>query len=72
MTDDARLSRLLFEAREQLDMWGDIVQKRVDALPEPGRVTRNYPHDLRDQIDEYRAERGWNPHGYGGEDTPPR
>lgn len=22
---------------------------------------------LRDEIDEYRAERGWSPHGFGGE-----
>jgi hypothetical protein len=55
-----RLSKLLFEAREMIDMFGEVVEERTgNPAPECRRV--------RDEIDAYRAERGWSPHGFGGE-----
>lgn len=60
-TPAARLSRMLFEARELADMYGDILKAR--GLPSsPG-----WPHRLRDEIDAYRSEQGWSPDGFGGE-----
>jgi hypothetical protein len=56
----ARLSRLLWEARELIDMLHDIVSARTgkdDA----------WSVRVRDEIDAYRAEKGWNPDGFGGE-----
>lgn len=61
----ARLSKLLFEAREGLEMWADSVEARLGGTP-------HYARDLVRQIDAYRAERGWNPHGFGGESSPSR
>lgn len=60
MNDAAELSRLLFEAREQIDMWADVVEARTSK-------PANYTRDLVKRIDLYRAERGWSPHGFGGE-----
>lgn len=62
MTTDAELSRLLYEAREQIDMWGDVVFARTGQTPE-------YVNGVRDRIDAYRAERGWPHNGFGGEDS---
>ena len=56
----AELSKLLFEVREQIDMWADVVAARTGARPV-------YIDDLRDRIDAYRAARGWSPNGFGGE-----
>lgn len=56
----AQLSKLLFEAREAVDMYADIVAARTG-----GRSL--YLDQLRDRIDDYRAECGWNPNGFGGE-----
>ena len=58
--DAAELSRLLFEAREQIDMWADVVEARVGK-------PANYTRSLVERIDLYRAARGWNPDGFGGE-----
>lgn len=63
MITDAELSRLLFEARELIDMWGDIVGGCE------GEESAEYVWRVRDRIDAYRAERGWSPHGFGGEDS---
>jgi hypothetical protein len=38
---DAELSKLLFEAREQISMWADVVEKRARRSP--------YLDSLRDQ-----------------------
>lgn len=54
------LSKLLFEARESLDMYADVVEARS------GRKTP-YLLELVARIDAYRAERGWSPNGFGGE-----
>jgi hypothetical protein len=59
--DEAQLlSKLLFEAREQIDMWGDVVAIRTG-------VQDNYTRGLRDRIDAYRADKGWSAGGFGGE-----
>lgn len=57
---DAELSRLLFMAREHLSMWLDVVEKRT------GKIDRTVVETIAG-LDQYRAERGWNPHGFGGE-----
>jgi hypothetical protein len=60
MTEAARLSKLLFEARELIDMHGSMVAART-GVPDP------WSWRVRDEIDAYRTERGWNPDGFGGE-----
>jgi hypothetical protein len=60
MDEDARLSRLLFVAREEIEMWADYVRAKTGQDPESTRR-------VLAEIDAYRAERGWNPHGFGGE-----
>jgi hypothetical protein len=59
-TEAARLSKMLFSARESLEMWADVVERRS------GR-SDDFTRGLVREIDEYRAERGWSPHGFGGE-----
>jgi hypothetical protein len=54
------LSKLLFEARELIDMYGDTLAHGI------GRED-TYVREVRDKIDAYRAGRGWSPHGFGGE-----
>jgi hypothetical protein len=51
----------LFEAREQIDMWADVIEARMNA---PAWGARQ----LVAEIDQYRTEQGWSPHGFGGED----
>jgi hypothetical protein len=58
--DAARLSKLLWDARESIEMWADTVEVRTG---QPDRFNR----DLVARIDAYRAERGWSPDGFGGE-----
>lgn len=60
MTDDARLSKLLFEARELIDMYADMVRAQTAS-------GYGWPERVRDEIDAYRAEHGWSPNGFGGE-----
>lgn len=54
------LSRVLFEAREQLDMWADVVESRTGERDHS--LTR-----LIKEIDTYRRNRGWLEGGYGNE-----
>ena len=56
----ARLSALLWEARESLEMWADVVEECAGH-------TDKYARGLIQRIDEYRQEQGWSAHGYGGE-----
>lgn len=56
----ARLSRLLFEARERIDMHIATVEQATGQTDTWGRR-------LCDEIDAYRAEQGWSQHGFGGE-----
>jgi hypothetical protein len=60
MSEAARLSKMLFTARESVEMLADIVERR---MVQPDKHNRR----LVAEIDAYRAERGWNPHGFGGE-----
>lgn len=55
----AELSRLLWDAREMLDMAADQLERGVGPY-----------RDLVIQIDAYRARQGWSPNGFGGEPTP--
>ena len=58
--DAKELSKLLFEARESLTMWADVVESQ-SGVPD------TYTRGLVDQIDVYRSRFGWNPDGYGHE-----
>ncbi len=60
ISEAAQLSRLLYEAREEIDMWRVVVENRTGERA--GRC-----RDLIERIDRYRREQGWNPDGYGGE-----
>jgi hypothetical protein len=57
----ARLSKLLFEARELIDMWHTVVRSQS------GRED-DWSRRVRDEIDAYRTERGWSPDGFGREE----
>lgn len=57
--EPAELSRLLWDAREGLEMYAD----HLDARGVPSRG----PRQTVAEIDAYRARQGWNPHGFGGE-----
>lgn len=52
----------MFEAREIVDMYKDVVHGRGGSDSE-----NNYLAKVRDEIDAYRAERGWSEHGFGNE-----
>lgn len=56
----AALSRMLFEARELVDMYADTIEGESGK---PMTQARR----LVGEIDSYRAGRGWNAHGFGGE-----
>lgn len=58
---NAQLSRMLFSARESIEMFADLVEAQT------GR-TDEYNRRLVAEIDEYRYMRGWSLHGFGGED----
>lgn len=58
--DDVILSRLLFEARESVEMLADIVEGQ-EGKP------ATHQRDLVARIDDYRFESGWSPDGFGGE-----
>lgn len=54
-----RLSKLLWDARESVEMWADVVEMRHGEAPHVRGLVR--------RIDEFRAECGWSPHGFGQE-----
>lgn len=58
--ENRRLSALLFRARESIEMWADVVEARTGQAD-------NYNRQFVRAIDDYRAEHGWSPHGFGGE-----
>lgn len=58
---DAELSKLLYLAREAVDMWADFLESRVGHAPQMRQLVAD--------LDLYRAERGWSPHGFGGEES---
>ncbi len=51
---------MLFEARELISMFTDIVERRSG-------LTDQWSRRVRQEIDDYRAERGWHPDGFGEE-----
>lgn len=57
---DADLSRLTWEAREVAAMYHNTVKARTG-------VNDEWTASVRDRLDAYRAERGWNPNGFGDE-----
>ena len=61
MTDSALLSRLLFEAREVVAMYADVVKSVVGTEDQ-------WLHRLVAEIDTYRVGRGWDGEGFGRED----
>lgn len=62
MSEAARLSKMTWDAREQIEMWADSIDRRTS--PNKATAVRR----LVEQIDEYRKERGWSPDGFGGEE----
>lgn len=59
-TENEKLSKLLFDARESIEMFVDILERRTKAVA-------LYERGIIKQIDEYRKTKGWSPHGFGGE-----
>ncbi len=55
-----RLSKMLFEAREEIEMWAEVVEIRT------GRRAASTCRVL-ERIDGFRQEQGWSRHGFGGE-----
>lgn len=60
-TEAARLSRILWDAREGLEMWADVVEAQTQKRDTGTR-------EVIAEIDSYRDERGWSPNGFGGEE----
>lgn len=58
---NAEVSKLMFEAKESLEMWNDVVNAKM-GRDDP------YTKGLIDRIVEYRKTQGWSPNGFGGED----
>lgn len=58
--DARRLSRLLWDCREIVEMYLDVVEGR-------GGRRSEYLRRILGEIEAYRAERGWDPDGFGGE-----
>lgn len=61
ISEAARLSKMLFSARESIEMWADVVESQT------GKES-NHERRLVAEIDAYREERGWSPHGFGREE----
>lgn len=58
-----RLSRILWDAREYIDMTIQTIERASGTIDYNSRR-------LRDEIDAYRSEKGWSPNGFGGEVMP--
>lgn len=52
------LSKMLFGAREQIDMWADVVEGRTGSESTTQRT-------LVAEIDAFRKARGWSAGGFG-------
>ncbi len=58
--DAQQLSRMLFDARELIEMFGEAMSSRGITYSEwLDRVVK--------EIDDFRAAQGWSPNGFGGE-----
>lgn len=60
MSENARLSKMLYESREAIEMFSDMVEIRLGERDK-------YLDGIVRNIDEFREEKGWNPSGFGGE-----
>jgi hypothetical protein len=60
MSENARLSKMLYEAREAAEMFADVVKAQS------GREDAWLRRVIAD-IDAYRTEHGWSLDGFGGE-----
>lgn len=58
MNDNEALDKLLWEARESIEMWADTVEARTGRPDQFNRA-------LVARIDAYRAEHGWPADGFG-------
>jgi hypothetical protein len=56
----AQMSRLMFEARELISMFRDVVQSQTGQDDQ-------WCARVIEEIDAYRAGQGWSPDGFGGE-----
>lgn len=59
-TETARLSKMLWDVRELLSMYGEHLEYST------GKKDQWIDRTLK-EVDEYRAEKGWSPDGFGGE-----
>lgn len=59
---DQALSKLLWDARETVEMYADIMEAQQAGSGMVDGLRKQV-----EEIDAYRAARGWNPHGFGGE-----
>ena len=60
MNQAAKMSKMLFDARESIQMFYETVEHRTGQMD-------YYNRGLVDTIDDYRISHGWNPYGFGGE-----
>jgi len=58
--ENAKLSKLLFDAREAVEMYADVTEFQM-------RRPADFLRRIVSEIDEYRAGRGWSAGGFGGE-----
>lgn len=65
MNEAQRLSRLLWDAREQLEMHADMMVARY------GEASASFTRQILLEVDAYRAEQGWSPNGFGHEEPSP-
>lgn len=63
--DPAELSRLLWDARQAAQMLGDLLRATPSLGGPDYQEHDTVGYDLRDRIDNYRAERGWTEPGLG-------
>jgi len=63
VTDAAKMSKMLWSARESIEMWADVVEIRAGKPDVQNRA-------LVAEIDEYRKSRGWSMYGFGNETDP--
>jgi hypothetical protein len=62
--DEKWLSRVLFESRELVSMFGEVVESRTSRVD-------NWTRRVVKEIDGFRREQGWSEGGFGGEGVDP-
>ena len=61
MNEAQHLSRMLFHARESIEMFADVVENRTGK-------TDSFNRKLVAEIDAYRSKQGWSLNGFGNEE----